>query len=91
MKTFNYTINGSHLSIRLDEKSGTIAELQVDGKFPIPTEDEMRHYAAAIALALIEYQVEDVHDDEAGVITLNHTESSWNSPYELMNRLDGRI
>ena len=39
MKTFNYTINGSHLSIRLDEKSGTIAELQVDGKFPIPTED----------------------------------------------------
>ena len=47
----------------------------------------MPAYAAAIALALIEHEVEVVHDDETGVITLQQHESSWNHPSQLMNRL----
>jgi len=47
----------------------------------------MPAYAAAIALALIEHEVEIVHDDEPGIITVNRTESPWNAPAELMNQL----
>lgn len=34
MKTFKYTIAGHAVTIRLDEKQGTIADLLVDDKHP---------------------------------------------------------
>ena len=34
MKTFQYQINGHAVSIRLDDREGTIADLLVDGAHP---------------------------------------------------------
>lgn len=87
MKTFQYQINGHAVSIRLDDREGTIADLLVDGEHPQVSEERMPAYAAAIALALIEHEVEVVHDDEADIITFLPQESSWNHPSQLMNRL----
>ncbi len=87
MKTFKYNLNGQTLVIRLDEKQGTIADLQVDGQHPTVSEEDMPAYAAVIALALIENEVEVVHDDEPGIITLNPTSTSWATPSSLINRL----
>lgn len=87
MKTFQYQINGHAVSIRLDDREGTIADLLVDGKHPQVSEERMPAYAAAIALALIEHEVEVVHDDETDIITFMPQESSWNHPSQLMNRL----
>lgn len=47
----------------------------------------MPEYAAAIALALIEHEVEIVHDDESGIITVEHHRTGWNNPSDLMNQL----
>ncbi|MGN1241767.1 MAG: hypothetical protein ACI4T7_04715 [Alloprevotella sp.] len=87
MKTFQYQINGHAVSIRLDDREGTIADLLVDGAHPQVSEERMPAYAAAIALALIEHEVEVVHDDETDIITFMPQESSWNHPSQLMNRL----
>ncbi len=87
MKTFQYQINGHAVSIRLDDREGTIADLLVDGAHPEVSEERMPAYAAAIALALIEHEVEVVHDDETDIITFMPQESSWNHPSLLMNRL----
>ena len=87
MKTCHYTIDGKQLSIRLDEKQGTIAELLLDGQHPLPTEAEMPAYAAVISLALPAYDVEVVHDDEPGIITVEHHRTGWNNPSSLMTQL----
>ncbi len=87
MKTFHYTIGDKQLTIRLDDKQGTIADLLVDGEHPLPTEAEMPAYAAAIALALLSYDVEVVHDDEPGIITVEHHRTGWNNPSALMTQL----
>ena len=87
MKTFLYTIDGKQLSIRLDEKQGTIAELLLDGQHPMPTEAEIPAYAAAISLALLAYDVEVVHDDEPGIITVEHHRTGWNNPSALMTQI----
>ena len=87
MKTFRYTIGGKEVSIRLDEKQGTIADLLINGEHPAVPEEKMPAYAAVIALALIEHEVEIVHDDEPGIITLAGQESPWNHPSLLMNFL----
>ena len=87
MKTFQYQINGHAVSIRLDDREGTIADLLVDGAHPQVSEERMPAYAAAIALALIEHEVEVVHDEETDIITFLPQESSWNHPSQLMNRL----
>lgn len=87
MKTFLYTIDGKQLSIRLDEKQGTIAELLLDGQHPMPTEAEMPAYAAAISLALLAYDVEVVHDEEPGIITVEHHRTGWNNPSALMTQI----
>ena len=87
MKTFHYTIDGKQLSIRLDEKQGTIAELLLDGQHPMPTEAEMPAYAAAISLALLAYDVEVVHDEEPGIITVEHHRTGWNNPSALMTQI----
>lgn len=87
MKTFTYHLGGQELTIRLDEAHGTIASIKVDGQHPALTPEEMPYYAAAISLALLAYDVEVVHDDEPGVITLAPTESGWSNPSALMSAL----
>ena len=87
VKTFEYHLGDKVLSIRLDEKQGTIAELLIDGAHPEVSEADMQTYAAVIALALIEYEVEVVHDDEPGVITVTPVASNWNAPTSLINPL----
>lgn len=87
MKTFKYNLNGQTLCIRLDEKQGTIADLLVNGEHPAVTDEEMPAYAAVIALALIEHEVEVVHDDEPGVITLSPQSSDWAHPSQLISSL----
>ncbi len=86
MKSFIYNIGGHVINIRLDEKQGTIADFLVDGTHPTVSEDEMRAFAAVIALALIEHDVKIVHDDEPGIITLNRQPSEWANPSQLMNQ-----
>lgn len=86
MRTFKYNIAGRALSIRLDEQGGTVAEVLVDGQQPAIEEADMPAYAAVIALALIEHDVEVVHDDEPGVITLATKSTGWNNPLQLMNQ-----
>lgn len=84
MRTFKYTINGKALSVRVDEKQGTIADILVDGVHPAIPDDEMPIYAAVISLALIEHEVEIVHDDEPGVITLASSTSVWGNVAGLL-------
>ena len=84
MRTFKYTINGKALSVRVDEKQGTIADILVDGVHPAIPDDEMSIYAAVISLALIEHEVEIVHDDEPGVITLDPSTSVWGNVAGLL-------
>ncbi len=84
MRTFKYTINGKALSVRVDEKQGTIADILVDGVHPAIPDDEMPIYAAVISLALIEHEVEIVHDDEPGVITLAPSSSVWGNVAGLL-------
>lgn len=83
MKYFKYHINGRELSIKLDTSHATVAELLVDGKAPEVPADEMPVYTAVIALALIEHDVEVVHDEEPGVITLTHHRTPWARPAAL--------
>ena len=87
MKTFKYTIGGKEFCICLDEKQGTIADFLVDGWHPQVGESEMPAYAAVIALALIEHEVEIVHDEEPGVITLASRNSDWSHPSLLMTTI----
>lgn len=84
MRTFKYTINGKALSVRVDEKQGTIADILVDGVHPAVPEEEMPVYAAVISLALIEHEVEIVHDEEPGVITLAPSTSVWGNVAGLL-------
>ena len=85
MKTFKYTIAGHAVTIRLDEKQGTIADLLVDDKHPAVDAKEMPVIAAVISL--IEYDVAVVHDDEPGIITLAPQSSGWANPSQLMASL----
>lgn len=87
MKTFQYNLGGQTITLRLDEANGTVADFLVDGNYPQLTEAEMPAYAAAISLALIEHDVEVVHDDEPGIITVKHHQTDWNNPTEMMNKL----
>lgn len=87
MKTFKYFLNGQELCIRIDEKNATIADLLIDGKHPVVSEEQMAAFAAVISLALIEYDVEIVHDDEPGQITLQQFGSEWGNPAAVQNRI----
>ena len=86
MKNFQYTIDGHTLHIKPDERKGTIANILVDGQHPEVSPEEMPAYAAAISLALLAYDVEIVHDDEPGVITLAGGASDWGQPVQLMTQ-----
>lgn len=85
MKNFEYKVGDKVINIRFDEAHGTVAEFLVDGATAQPTEEQMPAYAAAIALALIEHEVEVVHDDEPGMITVKPTKTSWNHPSAVWN------
>lgn len=85
MKTFKYRVDGREICIRLDEKQGTVADFLLDGRHPKVSDEEMPAYAAVIALALIEHEVEIVHDEEPGVITLRPSESGWSNFADMMN------
>lgn len=87
MKTFKFKVGDKAIVIRLNEDRGTIADFLVDGFHHKPLESEMPRYAAVIALALIEHEVEVVHDEEPGIITLEHHRTVWNDPSALMNQL----
>ncbi len=83
MKHFTYHIGGHELRLKIDGQRETVAELLVDGAPPqVPAED-MPAYAAAIALALLEHDVEVVHDEEPGVITLKPHRTPWGRPAGL--------
>lgn len=84
MKTYNYTLNGQQLAIRIDETQGAVADILLDGAHPAVPDNEMPAYAAVIALALLEHEVEIVHDEETGVITLAPHASNWG---DLASRL----
>jgi len=85
MKTFKYNINGRELCIRVGGEDSTISDILVDGTYPQVAESEMPAYAAVISLALLENDIEVVHDDEPDVITLKPSRAGWVSPAELMN------
>ena len=87
MKTFKYSLGDRELTIRLDEKQGTIADILLDGNHPTVSEHDMQAFAAVIALALIEHEVEIVHDDEPGIITLAPQKSEWGNPSVLMAQM----
>lgn len=84
MRTYNYNIGGKAVSIRFDEKQGTVASIQADGEAPAVSEADMPAYAAVISLALLEDEVEVVHDDEADVITLSEHRTLWADPNDAM-------
>lgn len=88
MKTFQYRFGGSLLTLRLDERNGSVGEILLDGVAPLPAESEMPAYAAAIALALIEHEVAVVHDEEPGIITVKRYATDWNDPAAQMNSLN---
>lgn len=87
MKTFKYNLNGQTLCIRLDGKRETVAEILVNGERPTVADEDMPAYAAAISLALIAHEVEVVHDEEPGVITLAPRSSEWGHPSQLITSL----
>lgn len=84
MKTFKYNINGRELCIRVSGEDSTISDFLVDGEHPQVGENEMPAYAAVISLALLENDIEVVHDDESDVITLQYHRSSWGNPVGLL-------
>lgn len=45
----------------------------------------MAEVAAVAALGLLQYELEVVHDDEEGIITLDAHRTAWNNPSTLMN------
>jgi len=87
MKTFRYHVDGKEIAIRLDEKQGTVADFRVDGAHPAVREEDMPAYAAVISLALIEHEVEVVHDEETGVIPAVPHSQNWANPVEMMYSL----
>lgn len=84
MKTYKYTIAGQPLTIRIKAGSGQVAEIAYNGQTPEVDAANMPAYAAAISLALLESDIEVVHDDEPDVITLSQSKSRWSNPAEAM-------
>lgn len=87
MKSFQYILGDKKITISLGEKQGTISEVLVNGDIYQPSPKEMPAYAAAISLALIEYEVEDIHDSETNCITIERYVSPWNNPAKQMKSL----
>ena len=84
MKQLKYTIAGKEVLISISN-SGNVASVSADGQPLEPTAGEMAVYAGVIALALAQYEVEEVHDEETSVITLKHSVTPWNDPARQFN------
>lgn len=84
MKQLKYNIAGKEVLISISN-SGNVASVSADGKPLEPTAEEMTVYAGVIALALAQYEVEEVHDEETSVITLKHSVTPWNDPARQFN------
>ena len=84
MKQLKYTIAGKEVLISISN-SGNVASVSADGQPLEPTAGEMAVYAGVIALALAQYEVEEVHDEETSVITLRHSVTPWNDPARQFN------
>lgn len=80
MKYFKYVVGGKELVIKLDEDKQTVADIKVDGEALRPTEEEMPRYAAVMALALLQYDAEVIHDEEEGVLTIKSEHENWGAP-----------
>ena len=65
--------------------TGNVAAVTADGMPLEPTSQEMAVYAGVIALALAQYEVEDVHDEEPASITLKRKDTAWNDPSRQFN------
>jgi len=86
MKTYKYNIGGQALTIRVDIERAAISDIRLDDA-PLSVEPaDMPPYVVAIALALLESDVEVVHDDEPDVITLQHAPTPWGNPAESLKR-----
>lgn len=87
MKQFKYTIDGKELLISFSERSGAPAAVTLDGAPVAPTAQEMPVVAGVIALALLTYETEVVHDEETSAITLERRCTPWNAPARQMKTL----
>lgn len=85
MRTFKYNVDGRELSFTVSELHGTVTQFTVDGEQPVLSEEKMAEVAAVAALGLLQYELEVVHDDEEGIITLDAHRTAWNNPSTLMN------
>lgn len=85
MKTFEYNFGGKAIRITFNERRGTIALVEEDGEAFVPCADRMPIYAGVISLALAQYEIEEVHDEEAEVITLDRQRTPWNNPTRHFN------
>lgn len=83
MRTYKYNLGGQEFVIRLSDSGRRIVDVSLDGKAVGVTEAEMPRYAAVIALALLHYEVDDIHDDESDIITFDDDESPWSAPAQL--------
>ena len=87
MKVYKYNIGGKELVINVG-RPGKIASISYDGSPLGATEEEMPRYAGVIALALLQYDAAEIHDEESGVITVETSDSQWNSPMHKLNSLN---
>ena len=85
MKTFEYNFGGRAVRITFNERRGTIAAVEEEGAPFVPAPERMPIYAGLISLALAQYDIEEVHDEENEVITLDHKRTSWNNPTRQFN------
>ncbi|MDO4715667.1 MAG: hypothetical protein Q4A44_05260 [Bacteroidales bacterium] len=83
MRTYKYNLGGQEFVIRLSDSGRRIAGVALDGKPIGVSEADMPRYAAVIALALLKYEVDDIHDDESDIITFDDDESPWSAPAQL--------
>ncbi|MBR1387869.1 MAG: hypothetical protein IJ553_05655 [Alloprevotella sp.] len=87
MKRITYHIDGHEVCITLSGTEARVSEVVVDGQMPTVSPADMPAYVAAASLALLQYEVEEVHDEEADVLTIGRKKSPWSNPTELMQAL----
>ena len=88
MKTLRYRVGSHDFRITLSEKTGNVVSVTTDGHPHQPPADAMPRYATAVCLALLQYEVEEVHDDEETGITITHNGGFWSDPAEMFNKLN---
>lgn len=87
MKTFQFNVGDRALRITFNERRGTVAAVEIDGEPFHPTDERMPIYAGVISLALAQYEIEEVHDEETEVLTLSSAwRTAWNNPTRQFNQ-----